>query len=297
MKRLAALAFALLTPIFASAQYNSYTMYASGSAPSYEGLWWNPAESGWGLSIAHQGDVIFAVWYTFDRAGSPTWFVMPEARLVDDPMNDMTAMGDVEMMMGMMHNPPIYAGTLYRPSMSAGRLVMTEVGMGTMLFREKESAVFAYTVGSVSGAKQISKMVYAANAPSCSLGGAKGTTENYQDLWFNPADTGWGVNIAHQGDIVFGTYFTYDATGKGEWFVVPDALKSGSGSYTGTLARATGPSFEGAWDSSKVHVAAVGSATFRFGGSNATFDATREGAAQTRPMTRMQFAAPATVCH
>ena len=61
MKRLAALAFALLSPIFASAQYNSYTMYASGSAPSYEGLWWNPAESGWGLSIAHQGDVIFAV--------------------------------------------------------------------------------------------------------------------------------------------------------------------------------------------------------------------------------------------
>jgi len=105
------------------------------------------------------------------------------------------------------------------------------------------------------------------------------------------------VNIAHQGDIVFGTYFTYDATGKGEWFVVPDALKSGSGTYTGTLARATGPSFEGAWDSSKVHVAAVGSATFRFGGSNATFDATREGAAQTRPMMRMQFAAPATVCH
>jgi len=26
-------------------------------------------------------------------------------------------------------------------------------------------------------------------------------------------------------------------------------------------------------------------------------DATREGAAQTRPSTRMQFAAPATVCH
>ena len=208
----------------------------------------------------------------------------------------MSGMGDVEMMMGIMQDPPTYSGLLYRPSMSAGKLVMTEVGMGTMLFREKESAVFAYTVGSVHGAKQISKMVYATGAPSCTLGGAKGTTENFQDLWFNPADTGWGVNIAHQGDIVFGTYFTYDANGKGEWFVVPDATKSGAGTYAGTLARATGPAFQGAWDASKVRVEAVGTASFGFDGQGALFNVQRAGASRTRPMVRMQFAAPATVC-
>ena len=296
MKRLAALAFALFMPIVASAQANSYTAFAAGSAPSYEGLWWNPAESGWGLSIAHQGDVIFAVWYTFDRDGSPTWFAMPEARLADEALNGMSAMGDVEMMMGMPRNPPLYTGALYRPSMSAGKLVMTEVGMGTLLFREKESAVFAYTVGNVAGSKQVGKMIYAAGAPSCTLGGAKGTTENYQDLWFNPADSGWGVNIAHQGDIVFGTYFTYDARGRAEWLAVPDATRLGSGVYGGTLARATGPAFDQAWDAAKVRVAAVGSATFGFESQGALFNLRREGASQTRPMVRMQFAAPATVC-
>ena len=296
MKRLAALAFALLVPILASAQYNSYTSYAPGSAPSYEGLWWNASESGWGLSIAHQGDSVFAVWYTFDRDGSPTWFAMPDARLVDDAMNSMSGMGDVEMMMGITRNPPIYSGLLYRPSMSRGKLVMTEVGMGTMLFRGNDDAVFAYTVGNVSGAKNISRMVYSADAPTCTLGGPKGSSENFQDLWFNPADTGWGVNIAHQGDIVFGTYFTYDANGKGEWLVVPDAMKSGTGTYAGTLARATGPAFDAAWDQSKVHVAAVGTATFRFAGSGAAFNAIRGGDAQTRAMVRMQFSAPATVC-
>src|SRR6185503_19971412 len=44
---------------------------------SYQGLWWNPNESGWGVNIAQQGDVWFAAWYTYDRSGKPTWFVMP----------------------------------------------------------------------------------------------------------------------------------------------------------------------------------------------------------------------------
>jgi hypothetical protein len=296
VKRLAALAFALLAPLFASAQYNSYTNYASGTAPSFEGLWWNPAESGWGLSIAHQGDMVFAVWYTFDRDGSPAWFVMPEARLMNDMMGDMTGMGDMEMMMGMSIDPPTFTGLLYRPSMATGKLVMTEVGSGTVMFRDRNTAVFGYSVGNVAGAKRISKMVYGVQAPSCTIGGAKGATDNYQDLWFNPADSGWGVSIAHQGDIIFGTYFTYDASGRAEWFVVPDAMKSGAGTYSGTLARATGPSYDAAWDSSKVHVAAVGSGTFRFDAPGASFNAVRGGVAQSRPMQRMQFAAPATVC-
>ena len=295
MKRLAAFALALLAPVFAAAQYNSYTNYPPGAAPSYEGLWWNASESGWGLSIAHQGDVVFAVWYTFDRDGAPTWFVMPEARLTNG--DDMiSGMGDVEMMMGMPRNPPIFSGALYRPSMSAGKLVMTEVGMGTVLFKDRDQAAFSYTVDSFTGAKEISRMVYAAGAPECTIGGAKGTSENYHDLWFNPADTGWGVNIAHQGNIIFGTYFTYDASGKNEWYVVPDAARAADGLFAGTLARATGPAFDAAWDSSKVRVEAVGSGTFRFDARGASFSAVRGATTKLRSMQRMQFAAPSTVC-
>ena len=28
-------------------------------ATEYTDLWWNPAESGWGLTITHQGNVLF----------------------------------------------------------------------------------------------------------------------------------------------------------------------------------------------------------------------------------------------
>ena len=27
---------------------------------NYQGLWWKPSESGWGVNFAHQGDVVFA---------------------------------------------------------------------------------------------------------------------------------------------------------------------------------------------------------------------------------------------
>ena len=35
------------------------------------GLWWDlaDAESGWGINIAHQGDIIFVTWYTYDASG------------------------------------------------------------------------------------------------------------------------------------------------------------------------------------------------------------------------------------
>ena len=45
-------------------------------------------------------------------------------------------------------------------------------------------------------------------------------TANYQGLFWNaPAgsESGWGINFAHQGDVIFATWFTYDATGKALW--------------------------------------------------------------------------------
>ena len=45
------------------------------SDPNYQGLWWNPDESGWGINFAHQGDIIFATWFTYDVAGKPWWLI------------------------------------------------------------------------------------------------------------------------------------------------------------------------------------------------------------------------------
>lgn len=55
-------------------------------ATNFTDMWWNPAESGWGITFAqHPGShQVFAVWYTYDPRElgdtgrhKPLWIVMP----------------------------------------------------------------------------------------------------------------------------------------------------------------------------------------------------------------------------
>lgn len=55
-------------------------------AANYTDMWWNPSESGWGISFAQHAGThqVFAVWYTYDPReftatgkAKPLWFVMP----------------------------------------------------------------------------------------------------------------------------------------------------------------------------------------------------------------------------
>jgi hypothetical protein len=308
MKRLFALAFALLLPVCGWAQANSYLNFATGTAPSYEGVWWNPGESGWGVSVSHQGDILFAVWYTYDRDGSPMWLVMPDAALVDIGMMDMEGMMAMSMM-GMSRNSPTYTGTLYRstgPAFSSATFDRNAVGVravgsGTLMFRAEGNGVFAYTVDDFSAAKDITRMAFSSSMPSCYVGGqakASGPV-NYQDLWWRSQESGWGVNIAHQGDTIFATWFTYDAAGKGQWLVMSNTARVGEGRYAGKVYRATGPSFDSpTWDASRVRATEVGSATFTFGdASNGTFAYTVEGVTQSKSIQRMVYSLPASVCN
>jgi hypothetical protein len=94
---------------------------------------------------------------------------------------------------------------------------------------------------------------------------------NFQDLWWNPAESGWGVNIAQQGDTLFATWFIYGANREPYWVVMPgttrvNALVAGETIYTGDIFQTRGTPFNvlpfvplpGS------DVSRVGSATFRF---------------------------------
>jgi hypothetical protein len=117
------------------------------AASSFQGLWWrSPAgsESGWGLSVAHEGDVVFAAWFTYDTDGRPLWLVAPEAR---------RAAGDT------------FAGRLYRttgPAFSAtpwnpAGVDVTDVGSVTIAFGDPDNGTFTYTVGGVTQSRAITR--------------------------------------------------------------------------------------------------------------------------------------------
>lgn len=47
-------------------------------APVRGDMWWGgDSQNGWGIASLAQGSKLFSVWFTYDAAGAPTWFVMP----------------------------------------------------------------------------------------------------------------------------------------------------------------------------------------------------------------------------
>jgi hypothetical protein len=73
------------------------------------------------------------------------------------------------------------------------------------------------------------------------------------DLWWKSSESGWGLNIIEQGDILFGTLFVYDAEGKPRWYSASnlayeqcapaDVASDCNGRYRGALFESTGPYF------------------------------------------------------
>jgi hypothetical protein len=256
---------------------------------SAHALWWVPqgAESGWGLNVAHHGyvGILFATWFTYDANGQPTWLVMSDGR-------DMTKNS--------------YRGALYRttgpPFSSAvfdpSKVTRTQVGTMTFGVSSVNSAAMTAIVDGVTIQKQLAREIFSSPVPVCDSGMAPGPLPIYQDLWWNPNESGWGLNIAHQGNILFITWFTYDTDGKPTWFVGSDVEKTGNATYSGTLYKVFGPPMTASpWDPSKVTRMPVGSATLTFrDDDNGTFAYTVSGVSGTKAITREVFATPMTRC-
>ena len=255
-----------------------------------EGLWWNApggSESGWGLNVAQQADVIFATWFTYSSMGNAWWLSMTASRVSTN----------------------VYAGLLYEthgpPFNSApfdpGRVLPTEVGSGTLTFSDANHGTFRYTVNGITQTKAITRQVFGA-LPVCTFGLHPNldTATNYQDLWWNApqgSESGWGINLTHQGSVIFATWFTYDASGNPTWLSAT-ANNVAPNAYAGSLYRSSGPPFNASpFDPANVAYTPVGNATLMFAdGNSATFAYTVDGISQTKSITRQVFRAPGTLC-
>jgi hypothetical protein len=131
-------------------------------------------------------------------------------------------------------------------------------------------------------------------SPGAALAGST-THPDYTDLWWNESESGWGVQVNLQADVIFLTLFVYGDDGKPVFFVasdlrVPPAAAPGETFFTGTLYRTTGPAFSGAFDPAAVGVRSVGSATLRFTSPAAgTFTYSVDGATVTKAITRQTW--------
>jgi hypothetical protein len=272
---------------------------AGAATLNFQGIWWKSSESGWGVNLAHQGDTVFASWFTYDTSGRGWWLVMTAPKTGPN-----TYTGDLYETTG-----PAFSATPFVP----GNVAAFKVGTGTLTFTDTSNGTLDYTITSihqtavtpVHQTKAITRQLFGA-LPTCAFGTQPNLAlaTNYQDLWWaNPAtsESGWGINLNHEGDTIFATWFTYDLDGTPMWLVVT-APKTGPGVYSGDLYRTAGARFD-AFNPASVVPTKVGTATFTFtDGNNATFAYTVSGVGptivtQTKAITREIFTAPGTTCH
>jgi hypothetical protein len=131
-------------------------------ATNYQDLWWKiPAgsESGWGVNFTHQGNTIFATWFTYDIDGTPLWLVVTAQKSA----------------------PGVYTGQLFRttgPPFNAvpfnpASVVATPVGTATLTFADGNNATFAYTVqlagmpSPVTQSKPVTREIFVAPGTVC----------------------------------------------------------------------------------------------------------------------------------
>ena len=252
---------------------------------NYTSLWWNAAESGWGINVDHQGNILFATLFTYNPNGTPVWLVLPSGNKQADGS---------------------YSGTLYRatgPVFNATpwtAITPQEVGTMRLTFPTVDTGVLTYTFNGVQVTKNITRQTFK-TLPTCTWSAFdRSNAFNFQDLWWNANESGWGVNLTHQEDTLFATLFTYGPTGQPMWYVMPDGPRTGATNtavtFSGPLYRTTGPAFNAnPW--TPINAITVGNMSFTFtDGNTGTMTYTIDGVPVTKQIKRQTFAIPMTQC-
>ncbi len=249
------------------------------ATPNVTGLWWRPAEDGRGTWLSHQGDTIFVVDYAYDSNNLPRWRTMIGVK------DDSGAFaGDVYET-----NGPSFAA----PSFDAQSVHTNRVGTGWVALDDGDHVRvnMAEYVG-----RALTRQSFG-TVPKCSFGLASdaATDVNFTDLWWNSAESGWGINLAHQGDTIFAAWYTYSTNGA-PLFLVATLHETALATFEGDLYRATGPA-------GAIQATQVGTAKLIFtNGNNATLTTTAQIEGMTAPMTRTSdiarqiFASPGSAC-
>ncbi|HST02231.1 MAG TPA: hypothetical protein VLJ84_11285 [Usitatibacter sp.] len=129
-------------------------------------------------------------------------------------------------------------------------------------------------------------LVAAASLPAL----ATTTVTDYEDIWYNESQSGWGVNIAQQGEVLFATLFVYGSDNTPRWYV---ATLQGAGdnvTFRGDLVSVgSGTYFAAPW-TGVANVQTVGTMAFAFdSASTGTLTYVVNGTTVTKSIVRQSW--------
>lgn len=265
---------------------NLTTKSATPAAVNYTDLWWNsPAasESGWGINLNHQGDIIFATLFTYDASGAPLWLFLSHGA----KQSDGSFTGDLYSTTGAPFNANPWL---------ASQTVATKVGTMTLAFDTASTGTLTYVYNGITVNKRIMRELFSTPTTCTPTTGDRSTATNYQDLWWNPNESGWGINVTQQGSIAFATLFDYDANGNPIWFFLSNGPETSPGIFSGQLYTARGPVFNASpW--TPITTTQVGTMTLNFtSGNTGILNYTVNGVFVQKNIQREVFSSPTPQC-
>lgn len=126
---------------------------------------------------------------------------------------------------------------------------------------------------------------------------ARATTysADFSDIWWNAAESGWGINVIQRSDIIFATMFVYGPDNTARWYSATlrpvSPQPNGLTRFTGALIRTTGPWFGTlVFNPNTVTVTPVGNITLSFNSpvtGQLQYDV--DGVQVTKEITRQPF--------
>lgn len=181
-------------------------------------IWWQPSESGWGLFLVDQESMQFPAWYTYGKDGKATWFIGSVS-----PKQGGGYQGDVFAYTGVPFDQ--ISGQASDPAKKVGEVSLN---------RTDDKLRFSYTVDGETQTKQLEPFPFGDQKVQCDFAEAP-NAEDMTDLWYDPASSGWGVNIVQSSaSSITIAWYTYGADRKAIW-VLGFLNKNASGAFTGDL--------------------------------------------------------------
>ena len=165
-------------------------------SPFAQGQWWDPTRSGSGFEIFSTADVAAVIWFTHTDAGRPVWYV---------------ASGQLASL-GKQPWPLLQ----YQWSSTGGSPVV--VGSLRLDVHHPESADVVWEIAGKRGTWPIQPLIVSGVV----------NENDHSGVWFDPSNSGWGLSLIEQGDVLGGVLYTYDPSGAPTWVAGFDRDAKGS---------------------------------------------------------------------
>ena len=121
-----------------------------------------------------------------------------------------------------------------------------------------------------------------------------GRMTDVSDLWWNAAEPGWGVNLIHQNDVAFLTFFHSGASRNPVWYSASELRYEGNATgpmvFQGALYETRGPYYGDFYNAPTVTYRQVGTVIFRVTSiGTATMVYTADGRTYSKDLTRFTW--------